>query len=364
MIAIRSPLIISFAAVVVFTCSGCIHYAAEPIDPARRAVALTNRKLASRKWTLASLTTEALQNSANIALARAQYVTARAVMRTAGERPNPTIAFSPQIVTPYTAWIAGTYGVAFDWTVETAGKRSRRIAIASHQANAAAAHVIEAEWKVRAAVRKALLDLSATERRTALLAEANAKQAEVLRHIDERIKAGAASLLESAQPRLLAAQLRLQVSDASRGTVLARVALAEALTMGTSGLDGASFSFAAFEDVHGRRTSHRREALTRRADILAALADYAAAEATLRLEIAKQYPDVHLNPGYQLDTGENKWALGVGLALPILNQNRGLIHEAEAKRKEAAVRFDANCGNVLAVLQTPLASEQAPRREE
>jgi len=28
------------------------------------------------------------------------------------------------------------------------------------------------------------------------------------------------------------------------------------------------------------------------------------------------------------------------------------------------VRFDANCGNVLAVLQTPLASEQAPRREE
>ena len=38
-------------------------------------------------------------------------------------------------------------------------------------------------------------------------------------------------------------------------------------------------------------------------------------EAALRLEIAKQYPDVHLNPGYQFDTGENKWALGVGLTL-------------------------------------------------
>jgi outer membrane protein TolC len=35
--------------------------------------------------------------------------------------------------------------------------------------------------------------------------------------------------------------------------------------------------------------------------VLAALADYAASEAALRLEIAKQYPDIHLNPGYQLD---------------------------------------------------------------
>ena len=44
-------------------------------------------------------------------------------------------------------------------------------------------------------------------------------------------------------------------------------------------------------------------ALTHRADVLAALAEYAAAEALLRSEIAKQYPDIHLNPGYSFDTG-------------------------------------------------------------
>src|SRR5207253_733082 len=123
-------------------------------------------------------------------------------------------------------------------------------------ANAAAAHVIETEWKVRAAVRKALLDLFTAERRSALLAEANTRQTEVVRHIDERIKAGAASLLESSQPRLLAAQLRLQVSDAGRSTALARASLAEALAMGTSGLDGARFSFGTFEGIPARRSSH------------------------------------------------------------------------------------------------------------
>jgi outer membrane protein TolC len=333
---------------ITFAFPGCIRYNAQPIDPGRRANALTNRKLALKTWTLASLTAEAIHNSPDIAVARALYRTARAAIGSAGERPNPTIALSPQIVTPFTDWITGTYSVDFDWTVETAGKRSRRIAIASQQANAAAARVIDAEWKVRAAVRKALLDLSAAERRMAVLAEANVKQADVVRLLDERIKAGAVSLLESAQPRLLAAQLRIQMSDVARTKALARAALAEALTMGTSGLDAASFSFAVFDGIPRKQTSHRRKALTHRSDILAALADYAATEAALRLEVAKQYPDLHLNPGYQLDAGENKWTVGIGLTLPILNQNRGPIHEAEAKRKEAEAHFDAVQAKALA----------------
>ncbi|MCE9520688.1 MAG: TolC family protein, partial [Verrucomicrobia bacterium] len=69
---------------------------------------------------------------------------------------------------------------------------------------------------------------------------------------------------------------------------------------------------------------------------------------TLRWEIAKQFPDLHLNPGYALDAGENKWTLGIGLNLPILNQNQGAIGEAEAKRKEAAAIFESVQAKVLA----------------
>lgn len=338
----------AFISVVTLALAGCARYESKPLDASSRATALANRRLRSTTWTLHSLTQEALKNSADLAVARAQYETARAAIRTAGERPNPTVALSPQIITPYTDWIAGTYGVDFDWTIETAGKRSRRLSLASEQSRAAAAHVVEATWKVRAAVRKALLDLSAAERKIALIDEATGMQGEVVKLLVDRIKAGAISALDSAQPRLLAAQLRLQGSDAAKSASLARAALAESLSMSTTGLSGAKFSFAAFETAPGKYSSHRRTALTHRADVLAALSDYAAAEAALRLEIAKQYPDIHLNPGYQLDSGENKWALGIGLTLPILNQNRGPIAEAEAKRKEASAKFDAVQARVLA----------------
>jgi len=86
----------------------------------------------------------------------------------------------------------------------------------------------------------------------------------------------------------------------------------------------------------------RRAALRSRADILAALADYAAAEADLRLEIAKQYPDLHFGPGYAWNSGnagDSQWSLGLTLELPVLDQNQGPIAEAEARRRLAAAKF-------------------------
>ena len=319
--------------------TSCLHYQAAPLDPARSAAALTDRRLGGKTWALKALTEEAVRNHPDVAVAHAQYETARAALGTAAERPNPTIALAPQVVTPFKMWSAGTYGVDFDWTFETAGKRGRRMDVARAQANAAAANVMTAEWKVRAAVRSALLDLYAADRRTELLADANAKQSEVLKLIEGRIKAGAAALIETSQPRLLAAQLRLQAADAAKSAALARVSLAQSLGISKAGVEGGKFSFAVFESSPGAKGANRRAAMTHRADVVAALADYAGTDSTLRMELAKQYPDVHLNPGYSYDTGENKWTLGVGLTLPILNHNQGAVGEAEAKRKESAAKF-------------------------
>jgi outer membrane protein TolC len=92
----------------------------------------------------------------------------------------------------------------------------------------------------------------------------------------------------------------------------------------------------------------RTAALQNRADILGALAEYAAAQSSLQLEIAKQYPDIHLQPGYQFDQGDNKWSLGLLVELPILNQNQGPIAEAKARREESAAKFIALQARVLA----------------
>ena len=110
----------------------------------------------------------------------------------------------------------------------------------------------------------------------------------------------------------------------------------------------------------------RTLALRSRADILGALADYAAAEADLRLEIAKQYPDLHFGPGYAWNSGnagDNQWSLGLTLELPILDQNLGPIAEAEARRKLAGAKFVELQSQVIGVIDRavsgfPVAREQ------
>jgi len=88
-------------------------------------------------------------------------------------------------------------------------------------------------------------------------------------------------------------------------------------------------------------TEVQRQAVTNRADVLGALAEYAASESALQVQIARQYPDIHLRPGYEYDQTKNKWQLGVSFDLPILIQNQGPIAEAMAKREEIAAKFNA-----------------------
>lgn len=342
-------------------CAQFARYSARPLDADASAARLTSRKLGGKTWTLQSLTDDAVKHHPEIAVARAKYDTAVAAVRTAGERPNPTVALSPQLVTPF-KWIAGTYAIDFDWTFETAGKRTHRQSIAAAQVNAAAAGVIDATWRVRSAVRKAFLEVYAAGQREKVLNDAIAQQGELLKAFDDRVKAGSESRSATIQARLLQAQMKLQAAESAKVASVARASLSQALGMSLQGLDGARFSFATFESAKAGAPG-RKKALTHRADVLAVLSEYAAAEAALRLEIAKQYPDVHLNPGYQLDAGENKWDIGVGLTLPMLHHNQGAVGEAEAKRKEAAANFEAVQAKVLAEYDRASASLAAARKK-
>jgi len=57
--------------------------------------------------------------------------------------------------------------------------------------------------------------------------------------------------------------------------------------------------------------------------------------------VPRQYPDIHLGPGYQYDQGLDKWTLGLTLEVPLFNHNEGPVAQAEANRAEAAAEFTA-----------------------
>jgi outer membrane protein TolC len=135
--------------------------------------------------------------------------------------------------------------------------------------------------------------------------------------------------------------MQLARLDATGQSDRARVQLANALGLPLRALDRVGCSFDGLDQFPRDLTAPevRRDAILNRADVRGALAEYAASQSALQLEIAKQYPDLHLNPGYELDQTDNKWSLGVTLDLPVLNQNQGPIAEAKAKRAETAAHF-------------------------
>ena len=92
-------------------------------------------------------------------------------------------------------------------------------------------------------------------------------------------------------------------------------------------------------------------ALLNRLDIRAALARYDAAEQQLRLEIARQYPDLTLSPSHYYEEGFHIWSLGISALLPLLNKNEGLIAEARALRGVQAAQFEALQAKVIGDLE-------------
>src|SRR5262249_22145519 len=130
-----------------------------------------------------------------------------------------------------------------------------------------------------------------------------------------------------------------------------------------SGIESVQLSWSGFDQPPAAQTLSlglvQREAVLNRLDVRRALAEYAAADAALRLEIAKQYPDFEIGPGYQLEERNSFFTVGLVVTLPIRNRNQGPIAEAEARRKEAGARFLSTQAQVIAQSEGALARYQA-----
>ncbi len=314
-----------------------------------------------RSWDFEQLALAAYYYNSDLAVARAKLDAADAAVLSAGARPNPTLSLSPSYdissepgVSPW------TLGFTLDVPIETAGKRGYRIAEARHLANAATLAVASVTWQTRGSLRASLVQLQAAERGEQILARQLAAQSEAARLLADRLKVGEASATEVEVVRIAADRSALQLQDARGQTVQARLAVAAALGVPEAALDGIELDLASPEVLPTlvQAAPSREQALLDRTDVLGALADYEASDSALRLEIARQYPDVAIGPGfshgYTANELENSLTVGVSLTLPLLNHNQGPIAEAEARRREAAANFNAVQAQAVAQVDAAL----------
>jgi len=311
---------------------------------------------ASKNWELSSLTIAALHFNPDLQIARAKLLPLRAAIETAGEAPNPSISWSPQYSTDPSGVPPWTLGFTFDIPIETAKKRELREKAARASLRPSELSVLQTAWGVRMKVREALLQCKQAQDLEQIL-----RSEQQLLSTNRVLYAPYAERGQVPEVVVLDAKRkeqsnRLELEDSHLRQIQCRDTLAAAIGVSPEVLRVLPIGFRALEHLPTFTSQQALElqdrALQTRSDVQGALADYQVAEAALELEIAKQYPDIQLSPGYSYDQGEHKWGLGLGLTLPVFNQNRGPIHEAEAKREELAVTFSSLQARAIGELQS------------
>jgi cobalt-zinc-cadmium efflux system outer membrane protein len=343
--------------------AGCVSYRPAPISPTVTESAFRARSLDDpglrdfvsksapdrakewppREFDLNALTLVAFYYHPDLELAQVRVSESTAGEITAGERPNPSVSFSPQYAanaeSGLSPWVLG---FSWDIPIETAGKRAHRLEQAKQLTLAARLALGEAAWKVRGELRSNLVEYYAADLDAQYLRTETILRSNLVARLDRLLKAGEGSRLElnMARSELIIASVAHNRAETRLADI--RFQLAASLGIPFATFDKIRIHWRYDEPPNAERVSRvavQTLSVLNRLDIRRSLAEYAAAEAALRGEIAKQYPDVHISPGYEYDQGQHKFGLGASATLPIINHNRGPITEAEARRKESEIKF-------------------------
>jgi outer membrane protein, heavy metal efflux system len=359
-VSVASRTVALQASLALLLCSlGCTRYQAQPLDLTAHPAEYRARHLndpavlrlvdefagvaSDSGWTDRQLAIAALHFRPELSRARAQWRAARAGEVSAGARPQPgaqadaeRAVSGAQGSSPWVVSLGGLYSLEFG------GKRGARLLQARARTAVAEAELRFVAWQVVSDVRSAVVESSRAQQELAD-AEIEAETLEQIRMLTESryreavltsselARAGgevqvARTAVSGARGALLTAQAGLSRAIAVPATALDSVRLAAPRIAGCEWLDSLGRDSV---DVVGLRS---------RAEISQALAGYALAEADLRQQVAQQFPDLELAPGFIWDQGVHRWTLAFSLPRLLLNRNRGPIAEASVRRGAAAAR--------------------------
>lgn len=312
-----------------------------------------------RQWGLRELTLSALFFHPQLDVARAQLQAAQAREITAGQRPNPNVSASigksEDDVSP---WV---YNLGIDLPLQTAGKREASIAQAQALSAASRIEIGQTAWTVRSRLLNSWIEYNAGRQQLQVLEQERDLHQEIVDMLAARLEAGMISSVELGTARLRLQQAEQAVAGANGRLPGLRATLASDAGLPSKVFERLELQRSDFDELVMRQhdialarhdsNALQDAALLNRLDIRAALARYDATEQQLRLEIARQYPDLTLSPSHYYEEGFHVWSFGISALLPLLNKNEGPIAEARAQRALQAAQFEALQTRVIADME-------------
>ena len=310
-----------------------------------------------KSWGIDELTASALYHHSKLDVTKAQLALANAQLETASQKQNPTlggsIARSNQANGDIRPW---AYGLNVEIPIETAGKREIRIEEAQHLQAVASIDVADTAWQLRSQIAKDLLRYHENVARQQLLQQEISKHIDIISMLRKRVEVGTLSNTD-----MLTSKLLLQTKKDALSAETSKNQELIAILAADSGLSLDKFNQLpikplALETSLNKQTellnanalaNLQEKALLNRLDIRRSLEKYAAAEAKIKLEVAKQTPDISITPGFMFDFGDKIWSLGFSSLLNLLNKNTRLIAEATQLREIDGAQFEALQANII-----------------
>ncbi len=316
-------------------------------------------------WTLPELTLAAFYFHPSLDLARGEWALARAGEVTAGAPAPFGLEAKAESIRPSRERSPWALGFAFDFPIVSASKQRAKVDQARATSEASRLNVGTTAWEVRSRLRARLFERYALERQAQSLTAEHAARKELLRLQEKRFAGGVANQTEVAAARLAAFEVETRLGQARARLDSHTPQLAEAIGVAEQQIQAVKIDTENFKSVSQQDFDQRAledGALADRLDVRRELVSYQAAEAALKLEVAKQYPELRWQPGYTRDQGDNRFGIGLGLTLGLPSTNKGPIAEAMARRELQARRLLALEATVLSEVAQALATYRAGLR--
>lgn len=237
-------------------------------------------------------------------------------------------------------------------TVETDGKRHKRVAAAEARLSEARAQEQLTRFTIVGRVASAYWNAAVLERLVALLKDDMQAVDEMVRYHKERVDAGAMRGVDLLRMQIERDRIEMTLRSTERDAAQARLELFK--QMGRPALENVELSdpieaMVAIEPVAVETV------LAKRADLEQARQALAAAQADVKLQKAIGIPDFDLIGGYKRNSGTNTGYGSLQIPLPFRNRNQG-----EIERAEASVRY---AQNMLLALEVQVRAETAQAEE-
>lgn len=360
--SIRSATLPILCVTALLASSGCATYREQPVDlatwdaawrgrdPFAEPVSAFARRLTARGATvplridpadgldLAEAEVVALVFNPSLHAARLRAGIADADARTAGRWDDPAFRFDA---------LRAVESVAKPWTLlgglslslPLSGRLGLEHGHAGRLAAAGQLEVAAQEWALLTVLRDTWVAWSAAREQHALAASF-ANEAEALAGIGERLhQAGELSVLAARAIRIAALRAGQRSSELDANAQAQELALRALLGLAPDAPVTLRPALTLPADLRARVDAPA--ATTDDPALRTRLARHQAAEARLRLEIRKQYPDLNLGLSAESDRGERSFGPSLGFSIPLWNGNVRGIANADAERSAVAAELEA-----------------------